>query len=114
MVWQFSLVLLIWLANLPVWTIRIQPVGSGIEYCQNHFLSPRFALAGTLYIWCITSEGLQAMKVICDRAALVDAVNIAGGVVVSRTPTPVLTCVKLTATEGQLSLAATDLEVGVR
>ena len=54
------------------------------------------------------------MKVICDRAALVEAVNIVGGVVVSRTPTPVLTCVKLTATKGLLTFAATDLEVGIR
>ncbi len=37
------------------------------------------------------------MKVICDRAALVNAVNIVGGVVTSRTPTPVLRCLKLTA-----------------
>jgi DNA polymerase III subunit beta len=59
-------------------------------------------------------EGTQAMKVICDRAALVEAVNLVGGVVVSRTPTPVLTCVKLTATKGQMTLAATDLEVGLR
>src|SRR5262245_28521562 len=54
------------------------------------------------------------MKVICDRAALVDAVNVVGGVVVSRTPTPVLQCVKLTAAEGRLTLSATDLEVGLR
>ena len=54
------------------------------------------------------------MKVICDRAALVEAVNLVGGVVVSRSPQPVLQCVKLTATEGQLMLAATDLEVGLR
>jgi DNA polymerase-3 subunit beta len=54
------------------------------------------------------------MKVICDRAALVNAVNIVGSVVVSRTPTPVLTCVKLTAGDGRLTLAATDLEVGVQ
>lgn len=54
------------------------------------------------------------MKVICDRAALVEAVNLVGSVVVSRTPQPVLQCVKLTATEGQLTLAATDLEVGIR
>jgi DNA polymerase-3 subunit beta len=54
------------------------------------------------------------MKVICDRAALVEAVNVVGSVVVSRTPTPVLQCVKLTATDGQLTLAATDLEVGLR
>ncbi|MHC4991617.1 MAG: DNA polymerase III subunit beta [Planctomycetota bacterium] len=54
------------------------------------------------------------MKVICDRAALVDAVSLVGGVVVSRTPTPVLLCIKLTAEEGTLRLAATDLEVGLR
>ena len=54
------------------------------------------------------------MKVICDRAALVEAVNIVAGVVVSRTPTPVLQCVKLTASKGRLTLAATDLEVGLR
>ena len=54
------------------------------------------------------------MKVICDRAALVDAVNLVGSVVVSRSPQPVLQCIKLTATEGQLTLAATDLEVGLR
>ncbi len=54
------------------------------------------------------------MKVICDRAALVEAVNLVGSVVASRTPTPVLQCVKLTATDGQLTMAATDLEVGIR
>jgi DNA polymerase-3 subunit beta len=54
------------------------------------------------------------MKVICDRAALVEAVNVVGSVVVSRTPQPVLQCVKLTAADGQLTLAATDLEVGLR
>lgn len=54
------------------------------------------------------------MKVICDRAALADAVNIVSSVVAARTPTPVLRCVKLTARDGSLALAATDLEVGVR
>jgi DNA polymerase-3 subunit beta len=53
------------------------------------------------------------MKVICDRAALVDAVNTASGIVASRTPTPVLKCIKLTATD-TLMLTATDLEVGLR
>ena len=53
------------------------------------------------------------MKVIVDRAALMEALNLISGVVVSRTPKPVLLCVKLTAAqegEGGLSLAATDLE----
>ena len=57
------------------------------------------------------------MKVICDRAALVDAVNTAGGIVAARTPTPVLKCLKLSATEsapGGLVITATDLEVGLR
>lgn len=54
------------------------------------------------------------MKVICDRAALLDAVNSVNGVVATRTPSPVLQCVKLTAADGVLSLAATDLEVGLR
>lgn len=54
------------------------------------------------------------MKVICDRAALAEAVNLVGAVVVSRTPSPVLQCVKITASEGRVTLAATDLEVGLR
>ncbi|UCD75915.1 MAG: hypothetical protein JSV91_03145, partial [Phycisphaerales bacterium] len=54
------------------------------------------------------------MKVICDRAALLDAVTAVGSVVASRTPTPVLQCVKLSASDGVLTLAATDLEIGLR
>ncbi|MEO1235895.1 MAG: DNA polymerase III subunit beta [Planctomycetota bacterium] len=61
------------------------------------------------------------MKVICDRGALVESLGLVGGVVVARTPKPVLTCVKLTAgdpssggeAEG-LVLEATDTEVSVR
>lgn len=54
------------------------------------------------------------MKVICDRVALQNAVNIVASVVAGRTPTPVLQCIKLTAIDGQLTLAATDLEIGLR
>ena len=54
------------------------------------------------------------MKVICDRAALVEAVNLIGSVVPNRTPTPVLRCVYFQAREGLLVLSATDLEVGIR
>lgn len=57
------------------------------------------------------------MKVICDRGALVESLNLIGGVVVARTPKPALTCVKLTAQEKAdtgLTLCATDLEVAVR
>ncbi|MEM7627573.1 MAG: DNA polymerase III subunit beta [Planctomycetota bacterium] len=54
------------------------------------------------------------MKVICDRGALVESLGLVGGVVVSRTPKPVLTCVKLTAGDDGLVLEATDTEVSVR
>lgn len=58
------------------------------------------------------------MKVICDRGALLDAVNMVSGVVASRTPRPQLACVWLSATKAkegaQLTLAATDGEVSLR
>ncbi len=54
------------------------------------------------------------MKVICDRGAMVEALGLAGAVIVSRTPKPVLTCIKLVASPGALMLAATDLEVALR
>ena len=55
----------------------------------------------------------MALKVICDQAALAEALNTAGSVVASRTPSPVLTCVKLTAGDGSLRLAATDGETAL-
>jgi DNA polymerase-3 subunit beta len=54
------------------------------------------------------------MKVICDRAALVESLNLVGGVVVSRTPKPALLCVKVTASDDALTLMATDQEVAIR
>src|SRR3954468_10075428 len=54
------------------------------------------------------------MKVICNRGALLDALNMAGTVVAARTPKPVLQCVKLTAEDNTLTIAATDLEVAIR
>lgn len=53
------------------------------------------------------------MKVICDRGALVETLNLAGAVVVSRTPKRVLTCVKLTAADDRLTIEATDMEVSL-
>ncbi len=53
------------------------------------------------------------MKVICDRGALAEALGLAQGVVVARTPKPVLTCVKLLAEGEALTLAATDMEIAV-
>ncbi|MEX2219970.1 MAG: DNA polymerase III subunit beta [Phycisphaerales bacterium] len=58
------------------------------------------------------------MKVICDRGALLDAVNLISGVVAARTPRPQLQCVKLTAKKsgkaGELTMAATDAEISLR
>ena len=54
------------------------------------------------------------MKVICNRGALLDALTVTGNVVASRTPKPVLQCVKLSAADDRLTLAATDLEVAIR
>jgi len=54
------------------------------------------------------------MKVICNRGALHEALSIAGNVIAARTPKPVLQCVKVTAADDKLTIAATDLEVAVR
>jgi DNA polymerase-3 subunit beta len=54
------------------------------------------------------------MKVICNRGALLEALNVCGNVVASRTPKPILQCVKLTAADDRLTVAATDLEVAIR
>jgi len=58
------------------------------------------------------------MKVICDRGALSDAINLVSGVVAARTPRPQLQCVKLTAKKtgkvAELTMAATDAEVSIR
>ncbi len=54
------------------------------------------------------------MKVICNRGALLEAISVAGNVVAARTPKPVLQCLKLTAEDNALTIAATDLEVAIR
>jgi DNA polymerase III subunit beta len=54
------------------------------------------------------------MKVICNRGALLEALTVTGNVVASRTPKPVLQCVKLSTGEDKLTLGATDLEVAIR
>ena len=54
------------------------------------------------------------MKVICNRGALLEALGVVSQAVPSRTPKPVLACVKLVAADDKLVLVATDLEVAVR
>lgn len=59
------------------------------------------------------------MKLICDRGALLDAVNLVGSAVPARSPKPEFTCIKLSALKGGkgsagLTLSATDAEVSIR
>ncbi len=54
------------------------------------------------------------MKVLAQTAALQDALSLAGSIVATRTPKPVLQCIKLVAENDVLTLMATDLEVGCR
>jgi DNA polymerase III subunit beta len=58
------------------------------------------------------------MKVICDRGALLDAINLISGVVAARTPRPQLQCVKIVAKKsgkaGEMTLSATDAEISLR
>ncbi|MCE5277732.1 MAG: DNA polymerase III subunit beta [Planctomycetaceae bacterium] len=54
------------------------------------------------------------MKVIAQTAALQEALALAGTIVSARTPKPVLQCVKLVASEGMLTILATDLEAALR
>src|ERR687894_1094882 len=54
------------------------------------------------------------MKVICNRGALLEALTVAGNAVAARTPKPILQCVKLSAADDRLTVAATDLEVAIR
>jgi len=57
------------------------------------------------------------MKLVCDRLSLSDALTMASGVVASRTPSPVLLCLKLVAKKsgsgGTLQISATDSEIGL-
>ncbi len=57
------------------------------------------------------------MKVICDRAALLAAVNNVAAVTPQRTPSPALSCLKLVASKvggvGELRLSGTDAETSL-
>lgn len=61
------------------------------------------------------------MKLICDRGALLEAANLASGVVAARAVRPQMSCLRLDARRsgksggaGSLTLAATDGEVSIR
>ncbi len=58
------------------------------------------------------------MRVICDRAALLEGINLVSGAVAARTPRPQLQCVRIQAVKAgganELILSATDAEVALR
>ena len=54
------------------------------------------------------------MKLTCERAALLEAVSLAGVLASARAAKPILQNVKLEATGGHLDVLGTDLEVGIR
>jgi len=54
------------------------------------------------------------MKVIAQTAALQEGLALVGSIVASRTPKPVLQCIKLVAAGNVLTLMGTDLEAGAR
>ena len=56
----------------------------------------------------------EAMRLTCASAELADKLAIVGRAASSRTNVHVLTGILLRAEEGQLSLAATDMEISLR
>jgi DNA polymerase III subunit beta len=55
----------------------------------------------------------EDMKVKFNRSALQDALGLVTSIVPSRTPKPILQCLKLTAEKDAVSLCATDMEIGI-
>jgi DNA polymerase-3 subunit beta len=53
------------------------------------------------------------MKVTFNRAVFQDALALVGSIIPSRTPKPILQCIRLTAEKNRVRLCATDLEVGI-
>ena len=53
------------------------------------------------------------MKVNFNRSALAEALGLVTSIVPSRTPKPILRCVQITATDKEVRICATDLEVGI-
>lgn len=54
------------------------------------------------------------MKVVCDRVALNDALTATTSVIATRTPKPILQCIRVTAGKDELILTAYDQELGLR
>jgi DNA polymerase III subunit beta len=53
------------------------------------------------------------MKITFNRAAITEALGLLTAVVPSRTPKPILRCIKISAQDGNIHACTTDLEVGI-
>lgn len=53
------------------------------------------------------------MNIIINRQSLLDAMTVAKSVIPSRSPKPILQCVKLAAKKDALILSATDLSLSI-
>lgn len=53
------------------------------------------------------------MKLICSKASLVKGVNIVSKAVPSRTTMPILECILIDASAGEIKLTANDMELGI-
>lgn len=53
------------------------------------------------------------MKVKFNRAALQEALNLVTSIIPSRTPKPILQCLRITTEQDAVRISATDLEVGI-
>ncbi|MHC4289824.1 MAG: DNA polymerase III subunit beta [Planctomycetota bacterium] len=53
------------------------------------------------------------MKVKFNRAALQEALNLVGSIIPSRTPKPILQCLRITTEQDAVRISATDLEAGI-
>ena len=54
------------------------------------------------------------MEAICNRAALLEALQVTSAAITPRTPKPALQCVLVDCQKEGLTLVATDLQVGIR
>jgi DNA polymerase-3 subunit beta len=61
-----------------------------------------------------SNQRIDTMKVIAQTAALQEALALIGHIVASRSPKPVLQCIKLIAKDGVLTMLGTDMEAAAR
>ncbi|MHC4960639.1 MAG: hypothetical protein ACYTGA_00750, partial [Planctomycetota bacterium] len=53
------------------------------------------------------------MKVKFNRSALQEALNLVTSIIPSRTPKPILQCLRITTEQDAVRISATDLEAGI-